>query len=481
MSKQQTFDRIFALPIKDVLTAYAKRTGNTSPATKAAAAESLTTMIINGQISFDDLFETSAPAQAFDTSKVDAAAQAAGRAEQVALDALNLTRSTRTLAHDLSNAVTTLQSGMTMTDDAITALHDGLQRLENKPLVDPLAVNREVTQAVADAFKPFAKAVADAGAEEVVGNMVAATVIDSRPALDVFGIDIRDVHGNPVQVDIWNHPDAPRIDPMFIWTEGILRHFLLTQKTGENTWLGGAKGTGKTSAAAQFAAHTGRRFVRINFEKHTEAAHYLGDTGYNPTQGTVFQPRDFLIAFSCPSTVILLDEVTNAAAGNLAPLNALLEPDCAVTYGGAVRRRAAGVLIFAADNTLGNGDDSGRYVDTRQMNSALIDRFARVITFNFLPIDEEVRAVVNHTGCKPDLAHHILKAVNVARQKVQTGEVVDAPSIRSVIGFIRGLEMLSVDDAWNTAIVARQPVESHAAIDAIKQACIDPSFIISNL
>ena len=142
-------------------------------------------------------------------------------------------------------------------------------------------------------------------------------------------------------------------------------------------------------------------------------------------------------------------------------------------------RRAAGVLVFTADNTLGNGDDSGRYADTRQMNSSLVDRFARVVHFDFLPLAKEVEAVVNHTGCKPELAEHVLQAVHVARAKVASGDVVDAPSIRCVLAFIRSLEMMSVDQAWESTIAAKQPAESHAAIEAIKLACIDSKFIAS--
>jgi MoxR-like ATPase len=115
------------------------------------------------------------------------------------------------------------------------------------------------------------------------------------------------------------------------------------------------------------------------------------------------------------------------------------------------------------------------------MNSSLVDRFARVVHFDFLPLEKEVEAVVNHTNCKPELARHVLKAVHVARTKVATGDVVDAPSIRCVLAFIRSLDMMSVNEAWESTIVAKQPAESHAAIEAIKQACIDPSFIANNI
>jgi hypothetical protein len=224
---------------------------------------------------------------------------------------------------------------------------------------------------VADAFAPFKQAVEAAGAQAVVADLSSVHVVETKTCAEVFGVNVRDRKGDPLTVDIWNDPSAPAIDPNFIWTEAVLDHLILSQITGENVWFGGPKGTGKSETARQFAAYTGRAFKRINFHKYTSAEDYIGAVGLENGQ-TVFKRGDFLSAFTHPSTVILLDEVTNADPGELAPLNGFLEPNSAVSFGGAVQRRAPGVLVFAADNTLGNGDDSGRYAGTRAMNSALV-------------------------------------------------------------------------------------------------------------
>ena len=367
-----------------------------------------------------------------------------------------------------------LRSDMAVIQSKIQA---AIQAANSNP-VDADEVARAVAREVADAFAPFKQAVIDAQAQAVVAQAVSAIVVETKPARDVFGIDVSDAKGRPLMVDLWNSQDAPAIDPNFVWTESILRHLILAQRTGENCWFGGPKGTGKSETARQFAAYTGRSFVRINFHKFTTTEDYVGAIGLDNGE-TVFKQGDFLRAFTSPSTVVLLDEVTNADAGELATLNGFLEPNSAVTYGGAVRRRAPGVLVFAADNTLGNGDESGRYAGTRTMNSSLVDRFARVIHFDYLPLPQEVDAVMRHTGCAKQLAEHILASIRMARAKVETGDVVDAPSIRSVIAFIRALDVLSIDDAWATTVAARQPSESAAALEAIRKATLNPSLIQS--
>jgi hypothetical protein len=193
---------------------------------------------------------------------------------------------------------------------------------------------------VAAAFKPFAQAVADAGAETIVAGLVENRITGSGSALALFGVDVRYRGGKPVMFDLWGSADAPAVDPCFIWTEGILRHLALSQSTGEPIWLFGERGTGKSETVRQWCAGTQRPYCRINFTKYSGPEEFIGAQGL-VNGGTVFVPGAFLTAYTTPGSVILLDEVTNADPGNLAILNGLLEPHAAVTIGGVVWRRRA--------------------------------------------------------------------------------------------------------------------------------------------
>jgi MoxR-like ATPase len=342
---------------------------------------------------------------------------------------------------------------------------------------DPAQVAAAVASAVAVAFKPFEQAVIDAGAQAQVGALVSAQVAGVFPAKNVFGFALNDSKGKPVEFAVWDHADAPEIDNTFIWTESVLSHLAYAERFDLNLWFGGSKGTGKTVSAQQYAARTGRKFVRINFHKYTEPSDYLGGTGIL-NGNTEFQAQDFLSAYTTPGCVILLDEVCRASAGCLAPLNGLLEPRAAVNIGGHVWRKAPGVIIIAADNSMGNGDDSGRYAGVQLQDSAFGERFAASMKFEFLSLKQETQAVVNHTGCNPLLAKHILGAVNLARSKVDTGDIVDAPSIRCVIAYIRALSLMPPAQAWASCIAARQPVEGAAALEAIRISSIDETAIL---
>jgi len=342
-------------------------------------------------------------------------------------------------------------------------------------------VKAEVAAAVAEQFKPLGILLSQAS-PEVQAEVAAALAapVEQRTVLDVFGIDLRDRKGNQLLVDIWGDATAPAVDPVYIWRESLLRHFVAAQCEVESLWLAGPKGTGKTQAAQQFAARTGRSFTRINFQKFTCPEDYVGAVGLE-SGATVYKPGDFLLAYCRPGAVILLDEITNADPGNLAVLNGYLEPGARVNAGGSVRSRATGVLILAADNSIGNGDDSGRYAGLRQMNSSLLDRFARAIVLDYLPAADEASALVKHTGCTRKLASHVVSCINTARSKVQTGDIIDAPSLRQAIGFIRAMRYMSVDEAWETTVASKQPPESAAAMTAVKAACLNNQLIEGEL
>jgi MoxR-like ATPase len=456
-------DHLLAIPVGKIVGATTAHGAPSHLDTKLDRVDWLVEQINAGNLTLAQVQNaTPVVATRTDTSALEAVAN---RAHAYALQGLDATRalegSVAAIAGDVANVLISI---------------DNLAKNQAASMVDDTKVAADVASAVAKAFAPFKQAVIDAGAQAAVASTVAATIVDRKTAWEVFGVDLHDVHNNPVMVDLWDATDAPAIDPNFVWSESILKHLLLSQKTGDNVWFGGEKGTGKSETAKQFAARTGRSFTRINFHKYTTTEDYAGAVGLE-NGATVFKRGAFLTAFTTPSSIVLLDEISNCDAGELATLNGFLEPNSAVNFGGQVHRRAQGVLVFAADNTLTNGDTSGRYSGTRQMNSSLADRFARVVKFEFLPRDQEVDALIRHTGCHQALACHVVDAINAARAKVDTGDIIDAPSIRSALAFIRSLNMLSVDEAWHSAITSRQPAESGAALDAIKAAYINENAI----
>jgi midasin (ATPase involved in ribosome maturation) len=183
----------------------------------------------------------------------------------------------------LEQAAPAIIDGLSKVADTVRAVETVVQGLEHKVAaaasVDPAIVADQVASAVRDAFKPFQQAVVAAGAATAVGQMVSVTKVKTVPVSEAFGVTVCDSKGAELLVDIYDNDSAPSIDPCFVWTEGILKHLLLSQHTGENLWFGGEKGTGKSETVRQFAARTGRGYCRINFHKYTTSEDYIGAMG----------------------------------------------------------------------------------------------------------------------------------------------------------------------------------------------------------
>ena len=341
-----------------------------------------------------------------------------------------------------------------------------------------------VNAAVAGAFKQFKESLTPAETAAAAAQ-VDGLMVGRKTAQDVFGIDVRDVKGNHVMVDLYSHPSAPQVDPDFIWTEEVLTMMLMAQDADPkalpcNVWCGGERGTGKSETARQWAAMTGRNYVRFNVQKHTSVEEIAGAIGL-VNGNTQFVMSDLLQAFTTPSSVILIDEPTNGDQAVLSFFNGLLEVNSAVSIGGAVRRRAAGVMVFAADNTLGAGDSTGNYLGLKTMNAALLDRFPFKPEFTYLDPYVESAAIQKRTGCNDVLANHVVAAWSAMRGKVSSGDIICAPSIRGAMAFIAACKRLKPVAAWQMTVVNGSAEESVPALQSIFSACIDSSLIQDNI
>jgi len=398
---------------------------------------------------------------------------------KVAGDLVTVNRTVLDSVNDSAKSTKVLTDSLRSISEALTNRMDAMQA---SVTLDPTAVRAEIAAAVRTGFGEFAAA---ATASNTVADIVAAAtapmVIGRKSALDLFGVNACDIAGRPLEFDVWDDPTAPAVDPDFLWTPDILRALAGALAGGLNVWLGGDKGVGKSETARQFAARCGRAFTRVNFQKYSEAADFIGGTGILPDGSTGFVAGDFLLAYSRPGTVLLLDEISNCQPGALAVINGLLEPNAHQNIGGKFWTRAPGVMVLGADNTLGTGDESGQFGGTNQMNSATLDRFGLVFHMQWLPATVEAKAIAARTGCKLELADQVVACLNAARAKVQTGDIVSAPSIRSAMSFVTLLPIMGLDAAWDAAIANRQPSESAAALASIRAAFLNEQQVLSNV
>lgn len=277
---------------------------------------------------------------------------------------------------------------------------------------------------------------ADGAAPEPVEVIPAPRHVSDKRARAYFGLQ-SDAGGETwrriltdLHLPVYDHKAAPAIDPHYVWTPELAAAFAACAAQGSHLWLAGPAGTGKSEAARQFAALGSRHFVRIAINRTTEPADLLGQ--YLPKAGGGFQWRDGPLtrAFRIPGTVILIDEPTFLRPGSLAVFQTVLDFGEVHLSSGETVKRAPNVLIVAADNTAGAGDDTGRYADTAAMSLALIDRFALMVSVDYLPEAREAALLRDRTGVPLGVAKHMVQYANTTRANFSGGKLTAGLTFR---------------------------------------------------
>lgn len=225
------------------------------------------------------------------------------------------------------------------------------------------------------------------------------------------------------KLDQYDAPDAPAIDPEYVWSEHAAPA-LAALAAGENVFLTGPAGTGKTTFAKQIAARYGRPFVRISCNDQTDAPTLVGMPGLKDG-ATTWEDGQLAAAVRRPGTVILIDEPSAARPGALMILQGVLDDDRTLAIADTGERIpvAPGVLFLAADNTAGTGDESGAYEGTRTMNRATLDRFALTIPIKYLPAKQETKLLQARAGLDATRAGHLVRLANATRKAAEQGDL----------------------------------------------------------
>lgn len=254
----------------------------------------------------------------------------------------------------------------------------------------------------------------------------------------VFGVKLTDKTGAHIKVEVWNDPDAEDVNPDYVFDPEHLRValFAMSKKPARNVFMFGETGTGKTEFARQLSARLGRRLFRVNFENGSDSYNFIGgERAKNAT--TVYQYGTFTLGLKHPGAIILLDELCFAKPGHVAALHATLEYEGAltITETGERVKRAEGVIIFAADNTNGTGDRTGRYDGLYTMNGALRRRFSYWMHFDFPPVELESDIIARKTGINIKASRMVVDLMKACRAAARTGSLADAPSLPHAIAF----------------------------------------------
>lgn len=241
----------------------------------------------------------------------------------------------------------------------------------------------------------------------------------------------------------------PAVNPLYIFPGPATEDYVRALMHGDNTFVYGGTGTGKSTLAEQVCARLGIPFYRINFYRQVEYSAVFGTVTI--ANGTMSYAHGPIGIMARHGGVLCLDEMTAASPDITMSLQRVLEDNKQVylpDYPGDPSERMIHphdwFRIVATDNTNGQGDATGRYAGTNVQNSATMDRFQTVIELGYPPASAEreiIKAVALASKVQIPAAEidRMITFAGQVRSAYLEGTLSMTMSTRTLVNWVRHL------------------------------------------
>lgn len=221
----------------------------------------------------------------------------------------------------------------------------------------------------------------------------------------------------------------PPVDPDFIWNPDDLEALIIGKKTGHRVLLVGDPGTGKTTSAKQFAAHTKQPFFQFNGKENVEASSFLGNMGAKNgntewTDGTLTQALKH-------GAMCCIDEVMKMPPGVQMACQTIYEKggfivldDKDGTYEDKVVIPKEEFFLVFTDNVKGGGEDLDKFAASSIQDTSSLDRVGITKNTSYLPAGRESTLLVNKYGIDHSQAQSLVKFAGLIRNAFSKGQAV---------------------------------------------------------
>lgn len=206
-------------------------------------------------------------------------------------------------------------------------------------------------------------------------------------------------------------------------------------------FITGSTGNGKSMSVEQACAKHKRSFIRLQINSQTDEDQLIGtktlvDGNIEIVEGPV------LIAMRTGS-ICLLDELDCADPGNIMCLQGILEGrPYYFKLKNEIVHPSEGFNIIATGNTKGRGSDDGRYIGTKILNEAFLERFPITLCQEYPSPSVELKIVKNvmdKFNCmNENFAQTLVKWADIIRRTYEDGAIDDLITTRRLVQIVRG-------------------------------------------
>lgn len=266
----------------------------------------------------------------------------------------------------------------------------------------------------------------------------------------VFGFKpkapFRDFPVRVYEVSEWHEevrPFIPLADEGFVFDTLLTVQAVLAVGSGDNTFLYGPKGSGKSSYPQEICARIGMPFIRVGMKEDMESGELLGT---NSIVGTEIRWVDGPVTtVASHGGVLCLDEASNITPGAAIALHPLLEENRRLFLNdkiGTIAEKNVTIdprfRVFLTDNTNLQGDITGKYVGTKVQNEAFIDRIFTSLFVGYMAPEKEIAMIQARVPSIPeDIATAMVRFADLIRKNYQQGTMQRTVSPRVLINWAR--------------------------------------------
>lgn len=203
-------------------------------------------------------------------------------------------------------------------------------------------------------------------------------------------------------------------------------------------FITGLSGNGKTLSIEQACAKLRRECIRVNITEETDEDDLVG--GHTLIDGSIVYREGPVLTAMRRGAILILDEV-DLNATKIMCLQSIMEgKPYHIKKTGEKVFPAIGFNIFATANTKGKGSDDGRFIGTKVMNEAFLERFPITFEQDYPPERIELK-ILSHNmdkfNCRDNpFAENLVKWAGVIRKSFADGATNEVISTRRLVHIV---------------------------------------------